>query len=101
VNSARKKWAIPESPPNTIDSVLMTPVQKQLAADLVMSAPTAEPLDLAIGLIMNRLLCSQGAAFAELRDLRPVIAAVSEVPFMGTQLRVSGVPQGRWKWMFI
>jgi len=79
----------------------MTPLQKQLAADLVMGAPTAEPLDLAIRLIMNRLLCSPGVAFAVLRDLRPAIAAVSEVPFMGTQLRVPGVPQGRWKWTFI
>jgi hypothetical protein len=79
----------------------MTPVQKQLAADLAMSAPTAEPLDLAIRLIMNRLLCSPGAAFAVLRDLRPAIAAISEVPFMETQLGAPGFPQGRWKWAFI
>jgi hypothetical protein len=78
----------------------LTPAQKaQLIAGLVSSTASERPLDLAIGLVMNSLHCSQDDAFAVLRDLRPAISTVSEVPFVRTQLAGSEVPQERWKWV--
>jgi hypothetical protein len=78
----------------------LTPSEKTgLVAALVNSQPSGEPLDLAIALIMNRRRCSQGEAFAVLRDLRPAIATISEVPAIRTQLTGPGFPQDRWKWV--
>lgn len=76
--------------------------KKELVAALVKSEPSGKPIDVAIALIMNRQQCLLGEAFAVLRDLRPNIATVSEVPAMRTQ-QVTGLgfPQGRWHWVAI
>lgn len=76
----------------------LTPTQQELVTALVNSAPSDEPLDLAITLIMNTQPCTQIEAVAILRDLRPAIAATSAVPFTRTELR-GRVPQESWKFM--
>jgi hypothetical protein len=80
-------------------SSFLTSAQHDLTAALVESEPTYDPSGFAVPLIMDRQHCSQDEAFAVLRDLRPYVATVSEVPFLRTKLIESVFPQERWKWV--